>query len=195
MEGQIPLWLKLAATGVVAVVFAVYARRYPPANFLWASNLGLAGLVLALWLESALLASMMALSLLLPSLMWNVCLVGGLLGARRLREPISYMFDPELPHWLRALSLYHVAVPVLLLWTVVRLGYEPAAVPAQTAVAWTVIGVARVLSGPDVNPNWVYGPTGTIRTPGRSAAWLAALAAFALVVVILPTHLVLGRWL
>jgi len=57
----IPLWLKIAYTLFVCLIVPIYWRRYGPANFLWFSNIALLATVPALWLESALLASMMAL--------------------------------------------------------------------------------------------------------------------------------------
>ena len=57
---MIPLWLKITYTLFVSSVVPVYWRRYGPANFLWFSDIALLVTVPALWLESPLLASMMA---------------------------------------------------------------------------------------------------------------------------------------
>ena len=55
----IPLWLKLLYTAFTAVTAGVYAVKYPLVNFLWFSDIALVLTVPALWLENALLASMM----------------------------------------------------------------------------------------------------------------------------------------
>ena len=62
---MIPLWLKLVYTGFVVVTVPVYAVKYGFRNFLWFSDIGLLLTVPALWLESSLLASMMAVGLLM----------------------------------------------------------------------------------------------------------------------------------
>lgn len=67
----IPLWLKIAYTAYVAVTLPVYYLRYGPGNFLWFSDVALIVTLPALWFESSLLASMMAIAILLPELVWG----------------------------------------------------------------------------------------------------------------------------
>lgn len=69
---MIPLWLKIADTLFVYLIVPIYWRRYGPANFLWFSDVALLLTVPALWLESPLLVSMMALAVALPELAWNI---------------------------------------------------------------------------------------------------------------------------
>ena len=71
-EGEIPLWIKAAYTGFVALLVPMYARAYGWTNFLWFSDVALLAMVPALWLENALLSSMMALAVVLPELAWNL---------------------------------------------------------------------------------------------------------------------------
>jgi hypothetical protein len=106
-EADIPLWIKVADT--------VYVRHYGLANFLWFSDVALLVTVPALWIESRLLASMMALAVILPELAWNLDFFGRLLTERHLLGLAAYMFDPETSLLLRGLSLFHVFLPVLLL--------------------------------------------------------------------------------
>ncbi len=62
---MIPLWIKISYTAFAVITVAVYAVKYPPGNFLWFSDIALILTVPALWFESRLLASMMALAVLL----------------------------------------------------------------------------------------------------------------------------------
>jgi hypothetical protein len=57
---MIPLWLKLAYTVFVAIIVPVYAKKWGWGNFLWFSDIALLLMVPALWTESRLLVSMMA---------------------------------------------------------------------------------------------------------------------------------------
>jgi hypothetical protein len=98
---------------------------------------------------------MMTLAIALPELAWNVDFFGRVLGGRHVLALSEYMFDPRKPLYLGALSLFHVAVPVLLLWMVQRLGYDPRAWAFQTAVALVVLAVSYALTDPADNVNWV----------------------------------------
>src|SRR2546423_2963725 len=82
----IPLWVKVVYTVFVCVVVWVYAREYGPGNFLWFSDMALLVTVVALWMESALLASMMAVGALVPELAWNVGFAMRLIGGKDLTQ-------------------------------------------------------------------------------------------------------------
>lgn len=57
---EIDLWVKISYTAFVLVLIPIYWKHWGPANFLWFSDIALILGVPALWLESSLLASMMA---------------------------------------------------------------------------------------------------------------------------------------
>lgn len=190
---MIPLWLKIAYTLFVCVVAAVYWRRYGASNFLWFSDIALFVIVAALWLESGLLASMMALSILLLDVGWNVDFFGRLMMGRSLLGLSKYMFDRKIPLPVRLLSLFHIWLPPLLLWIVYRLGYDERALLAQTVLAWVVLPVSYLVTDPRENINWVRGLRGDSQNwmPGR--LYLALLMLALPLFVYLPTHLVLKK--
>jgi hypothetical protein len=191
----IPLWLKLAYTAMTAVVLVIYWRKYGPANFLWFSDIALIGSTLALWLESSLIASTLAVGVLLPELLWNLSYFGRLLTGKRITGLTDYMFDTERPLWLRALSLFHVPLSVVLLWLVWRLGYDPRALPIMLGLAWVVLPVCYFFTDPYKNINWVVGPGGEgVRTRMHPLAYLALLMLAVVPAVCLATHL-LFLWL
>ena len=158
MNGDIPLLLKIAYTGLLTVILPVYALRYGWRNFLWFSDIALIGTGIALWLENSLIASMMAVAVLLPEVLWNVSYFARLLFGLHVSGLAGYMFDRKKSRFLRALSLFHVVLPIVLLWMLDRLGYDPRAPLAQTVLAWIVLPVTYALIRPgDENINWVYG--------------------------------------
>jgi hypothetical protein len=187
----IPLWLKLGYTLMVAAIVPVYFVHYGPANFLWFSDIALIATAVALWAESRLLASMMAVAVLLPELLWNVSFFSRLLARVRVSPLADYMFDRAIPLWIRALSLFHIPMPLVLLWMVHALGYDARALPAQTALAWVVFPVTYALTDPKENINWVFGPGGEPqrRLPPRLYLLLVLLV-FPLIVYV-PTHFLL----
>ena len=176
---------------MVAVIIPVYAVRWGWRNFLWFSDIALIATAIGLWLESALLASMMAVGVLLPELLWTVSFFGRLVFGVRATALADYMFDPTKPRYLRALSLFHVVLPVTLLWMLSRLGYDGRAIAAQTALAWIVLPVTYAVVRPhDENINWVYG-LGPRQTRLAPPLYLALLMLAFPLVIYLPSHLVL----
>ena len=188
---MIPLWVKIAYTLFVVIIVAVYAVKYSPGNFLWFSDIGLLATVPALWFESSLLASMMSVGLLLPEALWNASFFWQLLTGKRVSGLTDYMFEPEKPLYLRALSLFHVFLPVLLLWMIARLGYAPGAWIAQTVLALVVLPLSFWLTDPKENVNWVFGPGGRPQKRLPPLLYLGLLLIGFPALVYLPTHLLL----
>ncbi len=188
---MIPLWIKIAYTVFTVITVAVYAVKYPPGNFLWFSDIALVLTVPALWFESSLLASMMTVGVLIPEAFWNIGYFGRLLTGKRLGGLTDYMFDAGLPGYLRALSLFHVFLPWLLLWMVGRLGYARQALIGQTILAWIVLPLTYLFVDPKLNVNWVHshGSDGERRLPPLIRLGLLMIG-FP-VLVYLPTHVLL----
>jgi hypothetical protein len=188
---MIPLWLKLVDTAFVAILVVIYAKKWGWANFLWFSDIALIGSVPALWLESGFVASMMALAVLLADGLWNVSYFVQLASGKRFIGLSDYMFDKSKSRWLSSLSLFHIWLPALLLWMVWRLGYDPQALIAMTALCWVVLLVCFFFTDPDENINWAFGFAG--RRQSHRPAWqhlLLTMIAFPLLAY-LPTHLLL----
>jgi len=187
----IPLWLKLAYTAMVAAIVPIYFAHYGPANFLWFSDIALIVTAVALWTESRLLASMMAVAVLLPELLWNVSFFSRLLVRVRISPLADYMFDPGIPRWIRALSLFHIPMPLVLLWMLHTLGYDPRALTAQTALAWVVFPFTYAITDPKDNINWVFGPGGQPQRRLSPRIYLGLLLIVFPLIVYVPTHLLL----
>ena len=73
------LTFKIRYTVFVLLVIVIWWRHYSWRNFLWFSDIAFIGAVPALWLESAALASVLAVAVLLPEMLWNVDFVARLL--------------------------------------------------------------------------------------------------------------------
>lgn len=190
---MIPLWLKIAYTLFVCVLVPIYWRQYGPVNFLWFSDIALLLLVPALWLESPLLASMLALAVVLPELAWNIDYFFRLATGVSLIGLTDYMFDASIPRFIRGLSLFHVALPVLLIWMLHRLGYDRRALLWQTAVAAVVLPLSYFLSNPRDNVNWVYGLGDTPHTSVAGLTFVLILMLGFPLVIYLPMHLLFGK--
>ncbi len=168
---MIPLWFKLAYTGFVGIVLAFWLRHYGWRNLLWFSDIALIGAVPALWLESAPIASVLAVAVFGPELLWNLDFAFRLLSGYRGPGLTSYMFERERPLALRLLSLFHVPLPAVLL---------------------LVLPASRVFGSAEANINWTYG---LARTQERLSpvAYVALLFAGFVLVVFVPTDGLLRR--
>ena len=195
-QATFPLWLKIAVTLFYAYISRGTWQQYTAFNFLWFSHIGFAGAVLALWLESRLLASMMLLNTFVADgVGWTLDLLVALVSGRHPFGATAYMFDHRIPIMVRGLSLFHVVVPALLAWMVHELRYDRRALVAQTLLAWLVLLFCVSFTDPALNINCVFGP-GTQRQHFM-LAWLyfLVLLIYVPLAFYLPIHLVLTRLL
>jgi hypothetical protein len=190
----IPLWFKLAYTAFVLYVMAVWWKHYGWKNFLWFSDIAFIGAVPAMWLESAALASVLTVAVLIPELLWNVDYALRLALRRRITGLTDYMFEPDRLLLLRGLSLFHVPLPLVLLWMIVAYGYDASVgLPGAVALGAVVLPWSRILSTPEKNINWTYGfGAQRMRWPG----WVFVPLLFVgfVLFVFIPTDWLLRTW-
>lgn len=184
------LTAKLLSLAFLAVLIPVYWRHYGPSNFLWLSDLGLFCTVGAIVLESPLLASMPAVGILVLELAWTADFIAG----GRLIGLAGYMFDAGYPLWLRALSLFHVAIPPVVLLLLYRWGYDARALPLQVLLTWVAFTTVYLLTDPAKNINWVFGWGTEPQTVMPAIAWFGIMCIGVPVLVMLPMHFLLS-WL
>ena len=189
----ISLWIKIPYTLFAFVLVPVYWIRYGPANFLWFSDIGLVGTLVGLWFESRFLISMMATGVLLLDIVWNFIFFAKLIFGAGPEGLVGYMFDPEIPVSVRALSLFHVALPVIQLWSLGKMGYDARAWKYQALLGWIILPLSYVVSGPKENINWVLGVTEVPQQWLPAPLYLAALMVIYPTLVCFPTHLFLKR--
>lgn len=202
--GRLPLWPKLLYTLFVAVLVPHYWQAYGPTNFLYFCDIALLLAVVALWAESALLASACTVGILLPQILWMIDFMGSLVGLP-VTGMTGYMFQESIPLFARFLSFFHFWLPLLLVWLVARLGYDRRGLWLWWALAWAAMFISYFFlpqppapasnPGLPVNVNYVFGlndkaPQTWLPAPVFFACMLAALPAL----IWWPTHLLLKRF-
>lgn len=200
---RLPLALKLLVTAFLIVMVPVYYQNYGPTNFLYFCDIALLLSFISLWTERALPASMAAVGILVPQLLWCLDFVASLLGLHVVGLT-DYMFDANRSLFLRGLSFFHGWLPFLLLFLVKRLGYDRRALWAWAGLGWGLCLVAylwlpaagTVLADPKipVNINYVFGFDDAkaqtwLPAPVYLLGWMTVLFG----VFYLPTHVVLRR--
>ena len=201
--GRIPIAVKLGHSAFVAALVPAYLVTYGPANFLYFCDVAAFLTLAGLWLESPLILGTQAVAILVPQAVWVVDFITGLLG-RPVLGMTGYMFDPAYPWWIRGLSLFHGWLPVLLLWTIRRLGYDRRSLAVQTGIGVAVLLACYLAFAPPgtaggrrptANINYVYGPDNKAKQQWMPApAWLAIVVVAAVGGMFVPAHLVLKRF-
>ncbi len=189
----LPLWLKLAYTLFVLILIPAYWINLGIANFLWGSDIALLVMVFGLWLESRLLVSMMAVGVLIPELAWNIDYFTHLVAGQDVLglNATGYMFSEDRSRLVRGLSLFHVFLPVILIYSLMRLGYDSRAFLAQVILCWLVLPASYFFTEPANNINWVYGITEIPQTWMPETVYLLLLMVLFPLLIFLPTHILL----
>ena len=195
LDRHLPLWLKLLFSLWMVIWVPAYWIYNGPANFLWVCDVANFVILVGLWLESPLLLSSQAVSVLLVQLMWALDFVGRLLTGRHWIGGTEYMFDTAQPIFARSLSLFHLVIPVLLLWTVYRLGYHRRGWRLQTSICWVILPASFFLVDPEKNLNWLWQPFGKPQTLFSPEVFLLVCMLAYPLVLYLPTHGLLSRWM
>ncbi|MEX2559984.1 MAG: hypothetical protein WD403_08715 [Pirellulales bacterium] len=197
---KIPLWVKVVYTAFLCVLVPYYWKTYGPANFLWFCDVALLVALAALWLESSLLASMQAVAIVVPQMLWVLDFGLQLFMGRKFFGLAEYMFDSSIPLFVRGLSSFHGWLPFLLVWLVWRLGYDRRAWIVQTVAAWLLLPASFLLTDPPppppenpaaaVNVNWVYGPGKTaVQTWMAPELFVGVLMIGFPIIIYFPSHL------
>lgn len=189
MINYLVLFLKLLLTIFTAVLIPIYWRAYGPQNFLWLSDIGLFLTVIAWWIHSPLLMSMAAVGVLLLELIWNIDFFLGFLFNVKMIGLADYMFDhKQYSLLLRALSLFHVFMPVIWIFYLAQNGYDPRAFLYFTLLYWIILFITYAFTTPKENINWVFYPQQHGITKISQQQWIALLFIGFPVGIFLPTH-------
>lgn len=191
-SSRIPLWLKLAWTAWILVWAPVYWKQYGTQNFLYFCDIGNLLITIGLWTESRLILSWQAVGLLVFQTLYVVDLIAAVVLGVHPIGGTEYMFDHSIPLFVRLLGLYHVVVPVLLLWAVKRLGYDSNALKYQIATT-CVVAPINYLWRPEYNVNFARG-IGHEQHLMPGWAYLTVYLVGTAVGVYWPTSWALGRW-
>lgn len=182
--------VRWAALAFLAVYLPAYAIAYGFANFLFLCNLSVILSVAGIWACHPVLLSSQAVAMLLVGSAWTLDVVGRVLVGRHLIGGTEYMWDPQWPLFTRLLSLYHVALPVALVYALRRIGYDGRGYLLQSALALVLVSVGR-LFGPELNINGAFADPILKRGWGGAASHVAVVAGFLILVAYPLSHVAL----
>jgi hypothetical protein len=187
-----PNWFRWLALLSLVAWFAAYWYAWGPANFLHLCDIAVILTGIGLCTNNSLLISSQAVSSVLIDIVWTLDVAARLIFGRHLIGGTEYLFDATAPLWARLLSLFHIVLPFILLWSLTRLGYDRRGWKLQSAILLPVLIASRYVT-PDQNLNFAVTDPFLHRSYGPAPAHLFITFIFLVFVVYLPTHLLFTR--
>lgn len=184
--------IKILITLFMIIWVPNYWKNYGLQNFLWLSDVGVFLTFLAVWFNSPLLISMAVIGILPVEIAWNIDFFWELLTGRNLLGISHYMFDDRRPKFLRGLSLFHVALPIIWIGYFFVWNYDPRAFYYQIILTWVILILTYLFSDPQKNINWVFMPQ-VHRWKMPSLVWLTVMLIGYPLLIIWPMHGLLIR--
>jgi len=185
-------WQRWAVVFWLLIWIPAYWHTWGPANFLQLCDCAVILTCAGIWTRSSLLISSQAIASLLIDFVWTVDAAWRLLLGRHLIGGTEYLFDSHYPLLVRLLSLFHLAMPPLLLWALTRVGYDSRGVALECLITAVVFGAAR-FTDPAKNMNFAFADPFFHRSWGPPPVHVGVSVLFMLVAVYLPTHWFLRR--
>ena len=193
-RNRLPLWLKVSYLAWMVVWLPVYWTHHGPVNLLWLCDVTNFFIAMALVMESPLLFSSQAVGVLLIQVAWMMDFFGRLILGQHVIGGTEYMFEAAEPLWLRAMSLFHIFVPVLLIWAIWRLGYDKRGWKLESVLIWLILPLSYLAASPEKNLNWLWSPFGVEQTLVPPGYYLLFCMFAYPAVLFWPTHRALLKW-
>lgn len=181
-----PLWLVAWAPA--------YATYWGWSNFLALCDVAVIVSCVGFWRGSPLLLSSQALPSVVVGALWGADVVSRVAAGKHVFGGTEYMWDGRVPLAVRMASLFHLALPVLLIAALRRVGYDRRALALQTGITAGLLLAARALTT-GKNLNYALRDPLFGRELGPPPVHLATVLAGIVGLIYLPTHLALSRWL
>lgn len=189
---DVPATVRWAALIWLLIWIPVYWRTWGALNFLRLCDIAVILSCAGLWSRNRLLVSSQAVSSILPDFVWALDAGCRFFLGHHLIGGTEYLFDLHYPLWIRLLTLYHLVLPLVLLWALHRIGYDPRGLAVQSVIAGIVF-VASRFAGPVEDINYAFTDPFFHRAWGIAPCHLAVIFLFIFVVAYIPTHILLRR--
>jgi len=160
-------------------------------NFLLFCDVAVILTCVGIWFGNSLLLSSQVVTLI-----FNLAWLADLLWFSATRTPLfggtDYMWDARFPLWVRLISFFHLALPVVQFQALRRTGYDPRGWKLQSAITAGLMLVCLALR-PEKNLNYIYSEPIFGRAWGPPLVHLLVVSSFIAFVFYWPTHRALQR--
>jgi hypothetical protein len=185
---HVPLAGRIGFTVWMLIWVPIILAAQGPQNFLWLCNFAKFLILYSVWTGNLLLISSQAGTMVLVGLVWTLDLMVSLALGSSPTGFTDYMLNPELALSARLASLYHIGVPIFLIWLLLRVGYDRRGWYLQCVIGAVAVIGAWLLTEPRRNINWVYQPFGLDQPPLPEPVWVAVLVLALPLLIYLPGH-------
>jgi hypothetical protein len=185
--------LRWVALAWMSVWLPAYICVWGWANLLHLCDMAVILACAGFWWGNPLLISSQAVSSLVAGVLWCLDVGWKLTTGRYLVGGTEYMWDAHYPLGVRLLSLFHIGMPLALLWGLRRVGYDRRGFATQSGIAAGLLVVSRFLPAA-LNLNYAYQDPLLHRTWGPASVHLAVTLLVLVAVLYWPTHLILKRF-
>jgi hypothetical protein len=185
--------LRWVALGWLLVWTPVYWRAWGWQNFFHFCDIAVILGCLGIIAGNRLLISSQCVAAIVPQAIWCFEICWRLATGKVFFGGAEYMWDASVPVFVRMLSLFHVALPIVLVYAVARVRYDRRGFPLQIAIAAGTVVISRAF-GPALNLNYAFVEPLFHRTWGSAVVHLAAVLAFISTIFYLPVHLLLAKF-
>jgi len=187
-----PNWMRWVSVFWFLFWFTSYWRTWGFANFAHFCDVAVILTCIGMWSNSALLISSQAVNALIVDIAWALDAGSMLLSQHPLFGGNEFLLDAHYPLWARALAIFHLVMPVLLLWGLYCLGYDRRGWALQCAIALPVFILAR-FTPPARNTDYAFTDPFFHRQWGPAPLHVLVSWLFMVIVVYWPTHAALKR--
>ncbi|HXJ06124.1 MAG TPA: hypothetical protein VNH65_13560 [Candidatus Acidoferrum sp.] len=174
----------------MAVWLPAYFRVWGWANLLHLCDVAVILTFVGIWLANPLLLSSQAVSSVAAGIFWITDVSWRFLTGRFLVGGTDYMWDARYPLWVRLLSTFHIGLPLVLMWSLRRVGYDRRALGLQAVIAAFLLILSRFLSA-ELNLNYAYRDPVFHRAWGSAPFHLAVIFVSLAALIYWPTHFLL----
>ncbi len=147
---------------------------------------------LGLFTGNALLISTQAIATPIVGIFWGADFGWRFFLGRHLTGGTEYMWDVRFPLWLRLASFFHLALPILLIWALRRVGYDRRALMVQSGIAAVLLAASR-MTMPQRNLNFAFRDPILHVSLGPAPVHVAIMLTGIVLVLYAPVHQALAR--
>jgi hypothetical protein len=130
----VPYNIKLSYYAFMAFLLPTYTIHYPLVNYFNLCIVHLNLVLISFITDKPIFISMSAIGISVIQLAWSLDFLGETLGFEFLGAT-TYMYNENLPVYLRSLSLFHAWFPFLLFYLLKRIGYDQRALCYQLVLS------------------------------------------------------------
>jgi hypothetical protein len=188
----LPAWARWSALIWLAIWVPTYLYYWGSSSFLFLCDLAVLLACVGIWTSNALLISSQALSSLVVDTAWTLDVAWKLLSGRHLIGGTEYFFDPLYPLIVRLMSTFHIVLPIVLLLSLRRTGYDARALRLQSLIAVAAL-IASRFANPHKDINFAFTDPFFGRSWGPAPVHLAVILAPLILLIYVPTHIILKR--